>query len=156
MCFWLCVSSFPRRERVTHTEHYTSTVWIVTFCVNCNQNQVILLNLLQDWRNLLVAWVMLLDVGGTLWTKHVVPTRVDWCGYVLYSTQKCNTNCNRTCSTRGHGKKNISLQSCVRSQGDAAVERMLDPIEGSHANPWQELWTFFADDLFGKVGTEME
>ena len=33
---------------------------------------------------------------------------------------------------------------------------MLDPIEGSHANPWQELKTFFADDLFGKVGTEME
>ena len=37
-CFWLCASSFPRHKRVAHTEHVTSTVWIVMFCVNCDQN----------------------------------------------------------------------------------------------------------------------
>ena len=58
LCVFGCV--FPRffLTNELHTEHYTSTVWIVMFCVSCHQNQVILLKLLQDWRNLLVAWVM--------------------------------------------------------------------------------------------------
>ena len=45
---------------------------------------------------------------------------------------------NKTCSTQGHGTNDISLESCVRSQGNAAVERMLAPIEETQANPWQK------------------
>ena len=47
-------------------------VWIVILCANCHQKQVILLTLLQDWWNLLTAWMMLLDAGGRFWTKHFV------------------------------------------------------------------------------------
>ena len=90
-CLFLVVCFLvPRHERVAHTEHCTSTVWIVTFCVHCHQKQVFFLKLLHGRRNLLVAWLMRLDAGGTfeqstlqLWC--VVPTRADRCGYVLYS-----------------------------------------------------------------------
>ena len=37
---------------------------------------------------------------------------------------------NRTWSTEGHGTNDISLESLEESQGDAAIESMLDPIEG--------------------------
>ena len=105
------------------------------FVFNCHQKQVFFLKLLQDWRNLLVAWVMRLDAGGTFWTKHfascgVVSTRADRCGYVLYS--------NVVSQSGGHGTNDISLASCVRSHEDAAFERMLAPIEGRQAIPWQD------------------
>ena len=47
-------------------------VCIVMLCVSCHQKQVILVTLLQDWRNLLTAWMMLLDDGGTFWTQQFV------------------------------------------------------------------------------------
>ena len=58
----------------------------------------------------------------------------------------------------GYGTKDISLESCVRSQGDAACERMLDPIEGSPATGKSVagIKHLFVDDLFGTGGTEME
>ena len=92
------------------------------------------------------------------WTKHVVPTRADRSGYVLYSTQTCNPNWNRTCSTRGHGTKDISLESRVEWQGDAEIQSMLDPIEGRPptGKSVAEIINFFVNDLFGKGGTEME
>ena len=40
---------------------------------------------------------------------------------------------NKKCSTQVNGTDDISLESCVRSEGDVAFEKMLDPIEGSPA-----------------------
>ena len=138
-------------------------VWIVMLCVSCHQKQVILVTLLQGWRNLLMAWMMLLDAGGTFWTEHFVvmvwfPPRADRCCYVLYSNQTCKQNWNKTCSTQGHGTNDISLESRARSEGDAAFEKMLDPIEGSPAtgNSVAGIVKLFVDDLFGTGGTEME
>ena len=57
-----------------------------------------------------------------------------------------------------YGTNDISLESRVRSQGDAAFERMLDPIEGSPATGKSVAGILnpFVDDLFGTGGTEME
>ena len=57
-----------------------------------------------------------------------------------------------------YGTNDISLESRVRSQGDAAFERMLDPIEGSPATGKSVagIINLFVDDLFGTGGTEME
>ena len=63
----------------------------------------------------------------------MVPTRADRCYYVLYSTQTCKQNWNKTYSTQGLGTNDISLESCARSQRDAAFEKLLDPIERSPA-----------------------
>ena len=67
--------------------------------------------------------------------------------------QTCDRNWNKKCSTQ-----DISLESCVRSKGDAAFERMLDPIEGSPATGKSVagIINLFVDDLFGTGGTEME
>ena len=56
----------------------------------------------------------------------MIPRRADRCCYVLCSTQTCDPNWNKKCSTQRYGANDISLGSCVRTQGDAAFERMLD------------------------------
>ena len=67
-------------------------------------------------------------------------------------------SCNKKSSTQEYGTHDISLESCVRSQGDAAFERMLDPIEGSPAKGKSvaAIINPFVDDLFGRGGTEIE
>ena len=57
-----------------------------------------------------------------------------------------------------NGTDDISLESCVRSQGDAAFERMLDPIEGSPATGKSVagILELLVDDLSGTGRTEME
>ena len=52
----------------------------------------------------------------------------------------------------------ISLKSRARSEGDAAFECMLDPIEGSPGTDKSEtgIINLFEDDLFGTGGTDME
>ena len=128
------------------------------FCVNCHQKQVILLKLLQDSKNPAYGMSDWNVLDKALWSHGVVPTRAGRRGYVLSSTQTCKANGNRTCSTQRHGTNDISLESCVRSQGDAAFERMLDPIEGSPATGKSvaRIMNLFVDDPFGKGGTEME
>ena len=52
----------------------------------------------------------------------MIPTRADRFCHVLYSTQTCVPNWNKTCSTQVSVTNDISLKSCVRSQGDDALE----------------------------------
>ena len=61
-------------------------------------------------------------------------------------------------STQGHGTNDILRESCARSQGIAAFERILDPIGGSPATSKSVagIINLFVDDLFGTSGTEME
>ena len=77
--------------------------------------------------------------------------------YVLYSTQTCKQNWNRACYTQGHDTHAISLESCARSQGDVAFERMLDPFEGSPATGKSVagILKLFVDAIFGQMARMM-
>ena len=88
----------------------------------------------------------------------MVPTRVDRCCCVWYSTQAREPNWNQKCSTQRHGNNDISFESRVRSQRVAAFEKMLDPIEGSPAKgkSLARIIFLFVDDLLGTGATEME
>ena len=101
-------------------------------------------------------WWNILDTA--LRSYGMVPTRADRCCYALYSNHTCKQNWNKTCSTQGHGTKDISLESRARSEGDAAFEKTLDSIEGSPAtgNSVAGIVNLIVDDLFGTGGTEME
>ena len=132
-------------------------------CVNCHPKQVILLKLLQDWRNGHTAWMMLHRRWWNILDKALcncgmIPTRADRCCYVLYSTQTRERTWNQNNSTLWHGTNNISIESRARSAGDAAFEKMLDPIEGSPAvgKSVAGIINLFVDVLFGTGGTEME
>ena len=77
---------------------------------------------------------------------------------VMCCTQpKRVANLEQERSTQGYGTNDISLESRVRSQGDAAFEWILDPIEGSPAagKSVAGILNLFVDDLFGTIGTEM-
>ena len=67
-------------------------------------------------------------------------------------------NWDKKCSTQEYGAHDISLESCVRSKGDAAFERLLDPFEGSPVTGKSVTGILnpFVDDLFGTGGAEME
>ena len=100
---------------------------------------------------------------GTVWDKALcssgmIPTRADRCCCVLYSTQTCKPNWNKRCSTQVDSTIDISLKSRARSEGDAAFESMLDPVEGSPATDTSvaRIINLFVDDLFGTGGTDME
>ena len=95
-------------------------VWIVMLCVNCHQKQVTLLFKLRDWRNLLIAWLLHLDAGGTFWTRHfvlLVWSLRELTDVVMYCTQpkRVSQIGNKKCSTQVNGTDDISLESCVRS-----------------------------------------
>ena len=145
LCVFGCV--FPRffLTNELHTEHYTSTVWIVMFCVSCHQNQVILLKLLQDWRNLLVAWVMRLDAGGTFWTKHFVV--IVWFRTELTDVVMCCTQPKRVFqigTERAWHKGLAHMASHLNRVCDHRERQHLRecwiPWKQGHqqANPWQE------------------
>ena len=138
-------------------------VWTVMLCVNCRQKQVILLILLQDWRNLHTAWMMhprrwwnILDKA--LCGYGMFPTGADQCCYVLYSIQSRERTWNQNSSTQWHDASNISTKPRVRTEADAAFEKMLDPIAGSPATGKSVagIIKFFVDDLFGTGGYKME
>ena len=106
---------------------------------------------------------MPLDTGGTFWTRNFVV--VVWFRHELTDVVMCCTQPkrvskigNKACYTQGHDTHDISLESCARSQGDAAFEKMLDPIEGSPAigKSVAGLLKLFVDDLIGTGRTEME
>ena len=61
-------------------------------------------------------------------------------------------------STEWHGTSNISTEPRVRAEGDAAFEKMLDPIPGSPATGKSVagIINLFVGDLFGSGETEME
>ena len=88
----------------------------------------------------------------------MVPTRADRCCYVLYSIQSRERTWNQNNSTQWHDTSNISTKPCARTEADAAIEKMLDPIAGSPAtrNSVEGIVDLFVDDLFGTGGTEME
>ena len=60
--------------------------------------------------------------------------------------------------TQWHDTSNISSKPRVRTEVDAANEKMLDPIAGSPATgkPVAGIVNLFADGLFGTGGTGME
>ena len=101
-------------------------------------------------------WWNILDKA--LCSYCVIPTRADRCCYVLQSTQTCKPTWNKRCSTQVNSTIHISLESRARSEGDAAFEKMLDPIEGSPAagKSVAGIIKLFVDDLFGTGRTEME
>ena len=102
--------------------------------------------------------MMLLDAGAKRWTRHCVImawfphelTDVVVCGIQPKHVSQIGT---KSGSTQCHGTNDISFESRVRSQRDAASEKMLDPIEGSPATGKSAagIINLFVDDLFGKV-----
>ena len=138
-------------------------VWIVMLCVNCHQKHVILLILLQDRRTLHTAWMMLPRrwwniLDKTLCRYGMVPARADRYCYVLYSIQSRERTWKQNNSTQWHDTSNVSIKPCVRTEADAAFEKILDPIPGSPATGNSEVGIIylFVDDLFGTGGTEMK
>ena len=101
------------------------------------------------WRNIL---------DKALCSYGMVPTRSDRGCYVLYSTQSRERIWNQNNSTQWHDASNISTKPSVRTEADAAFEKMLDPIAGSPATGKSVagIISIFGDDLFGTGGTEME
>ena len=63
----------------------------------------------------------------------MVPTRADRCYYVLYSTQSRERTRNQRNYTQWHDTSNISIKARVRTEADAAYEKILDPIAVSPA-----------------------
>ena len=101
-------------------------------------------------------WWNILD--KPLCSYGMVSTRADRCCYVLYSIQSRKRTWKQNSSTEWHGTSNISTEPRVRAEGDAAFEKMLDPIAGSPATGQSVagIMNLFVDDLFGTGGTEME
>ena len=101
-------------------------------------------------------WWNILDKA--LCSCGMIPTRAVRCCYMLYPTRTCERNWNKTCSTQRHGTNDISLESRVQAQRDAAFEKMLDPIEGSSITRKSaaRIINLLLDDRFGTSETEME
>ena len=99
-------------------------------------------------------WWNILDLS--LRSYGMVPTRTDRGCYVLYPTQPRERTWNQNNSTQLHDTSNISTKPRVRTEADAAFEKMLDPTAGSPATGKSVagIINLLVDDLFG--GTEME
>ena len=101
-------------------------------------------------------WWNILDKA--LCSYSMVPTRADRCCYVLYSIQSRERTWNQNNSTQWRDTSNISTKPRVRTEADAAFEKMLDPIEGRAATGKSVagIINLFVYDLFGTAGTELE
>ena len=101
-------------------------------------------------------WWNILDKA--LCSYCMVPTRADRCCQVLYSVQSRERTLNQRNYTHWKDTSNISNKPHVRTEVDAASEKMLDPIAGSPATAKSVagIINLFVDDLFGTSGTEME
>ena len=134
-------------------------------CVNCHQKQVIFLTLVQDCRNLLMAWMMLLDAGGTFWTRHSVVMvwfRHELIDVVMFCTQpKCESQIE---TKRLLHRSTIQLTSHLNRVRDY-IEREMQQLRKCwiplkepqlQANPWQEPQSFLLMIFFGTTGNEME
>ena len=106
---------------------------------------------------------MLPDAGGISLTRHCV---VMACfPRVLIDAVTCSTQHSRVSepgnknnTTQWHDTGNISNKPRVRTEVDAASEKILDPIAGSPATGKSvaRIVNHFAPDLFGTSGTEIE
>ena len=101
-------------------------------------------------------WWCILDKA--LCSYGMVPTGADRCCYVLYSIQPRERTWNQNNSTQWHDSSNISAKPRVRTEADAAFEKIMDPIAGSPATGKSVagITNLFVDDLFGTGGNEME
>ena len=75
------------------------------------------------------CWWHILDTA--LCSYGMVPTRAVRCCYVLYSIQSRLRTWNQINPTRWRDTSSISTKRRVRTETDAAFEKMLDPIDGS-------------------------
>ena len=124
-------------------------LWIVMLCVNCHHKQVILLFFCCEIKNLLVAWMMLLDAGGAFWTKHCVV--MVWLPRDLTDVVMCCAQPKRVSQIGTKGALRI-----WRVQLTSHSNRVRDLKEMQHlrgcwipfkeaqlqTNPWQESKTF--------------
>ena len=85
----------------------------------------------------------------------MVPTRADRCCYVLYSVQSRERTKN---STQWRDTCDISTKPRVRTEADAAFQKMLDPVAGSPATGKSVAGIINCSCrwFFGTGGTEME
>ena len=93
-------------------------------------------------------------------SNGMVHTRADRCCYV-YSTQSCERTwepSRQSTIAQWHGTNNVPTESCERSEMDAAFEQMLDPFAGSPSagKSVAMIMNFFVNDVFGKVGNDVE
>ena len=81
----------------------------------------------------------------------MVPTRADRCCYEWPSIQSRERTWKQNNITQWHDTSNISSKPRVRTEVDAANEKMLDPIAGSPATGKSAagIVNLFVDDLFG-------
>ena len=86
----------------------------------------------------------------------MVTARADRYCFVLYPIQSRERTWKQNNSTKGHDTSNILKKPRVRTEVDAAFEKMLDPIAESPAtgNSWQQSLIFLY--FFGTGGSEME
>ena len=107
--------------------------------------------------------MMLPDAGGTSLTRHCV-VMACFLRELIDAVKSCTQYShvrepgNKNNITQWNDTGNISNKPRVRTEADAAYEKILDPIAGSPATgkPVAGIINFFVDDLFGTCGTEME
>ena len=135
-------------------------------CANCHQKQVIHHILLQNRRNLHMAWTMLPDAGGTFLTKHCVA--MAWFPHELVDSATYCIRYSRVSELGNTGDKGPSHSRTIQKmpslnhvsdqKWEAAFEKNLDPTAGSPAagKSMAGIINLFVDDLFGTGGNEME
>ena len=100
-------------------------MWVVMSYVNCHQKQVIHHILLQDWRNLRVAWTMPQDAGGTFLTRHCAA--MTWFPHELIDDVTC-----------------CILHSCVSKLGNTGYK---GPSHSRTAQKTHSLWVIFLEQV---------
>ena len=106
---------------------------------------------------------MPLDGGGTSLTRHCV-VMARFPRELIDAVTSCTVHSrvselgNQNNSAHCHDTSNILTKPRVRTEADAAFEKMLDPIAGSPATGKSVavIIHLFVDDLFGTCGNEME
>ena len=101
-------------------------------------------------------WWNILDKA--LCSYGMVPTRADRCCCVLYSIQSRERTWKQNNSTQRHDTSNILTKPRVRTEDDAAFQKLLAPIAGSPATEKSVagIINLFVDDHFETSGTEIE
>ena len=118
------------------------------WCVNCHQKQAILLTMLQDWRILHMACMMLPDASGASLTKHCVV--MAWFPRVLIDAVMCcipysrvSEPGNKITHTQWHDTSIAITKPRMQTEADAAFEKQ--------ENPWQESSIFLQMIFSGQV-----
>ena len=138
-------------------------MWTVMLCVNFHQKHVILLTLLQDWRNLHMASMRPPDAGGTSLTRPCVA--IAWFPRELIDVVTCCTQYSRVNEpwTKGtfHSGTIQATSQINRVCGQKWMLHMRKcwiPLQEVQLqrNPVAGIINLFVDDLFGTGGIEME